>query len=151
MQDAACNGHVPVLEVLCEHAPATLEAKAIVRLSVFVCIPLTQVVGMQDGWTPLHYAAFHSNSSAVKYITDRVPYQVLERTNAGTCRGECYAPLTGVGEQARHPTTSFTNIAGHQIPPALLCAAPASCASRRPWSFHGGPILSIRCFQTTSR
>jgi hypothetical protein len=64
-----------------------------------------QVVGMQNGSTPLHYAAVYSHPSAVEYITDRVPYQVLERNNDGTCRGECYAPLTGVGEQERHRTT----------------------------------------------
>ena len=106
MYFAAMNGHVPILEVLCKHAPATLEAKSIVRLSVFVGISsLTQVVGRQSGWTPLHNVAYDSQHSAVKCITDRVPYQVLERENDGTCRGECCAPLTGVGEQAGHPTT----------------------------------------------
>ena len=152
MHSAAIGGHIPILEVLCKHAPATLEAKNNVRLSVFVCVSsLTQVVGRQNGWTPLHSAAYRSHSSAVKCITDRVPYQVLEQTNRGTCRGEeCCAPLTGVGEQARHPTTTLAD-SMFLIPPSLLCAAPASCASRRPWSFRGGPTLSIRCFPTTSK
>ena len=110
---------------------------------------LTQVVGMQFGFTPLHSAALWSRSSAVKYITDRVPYHVLERDNFVMCRGECCAPLTGVGEQATHPTTGLAGM--HKIPPSLLRAAPASCASRRPWSFHGGQTLYIRCFPTTSK
>ena len=39
MHDAVVNGLMPVLEVLCRHAPAMLEAKTSVRLSVvFVCI-----------------------------------------------------------------------------------------------------------------
>ena len=71
---------------------------------------LTQVVGRQDGFTPLHDAALEIHPSAVKFITDRVPYQVLERNNQfeGACRGECCAPpLTSVGEQARHPATGL--------------------------------------------
>ena len=39
MHFAALRDHVSVLEVLSQHAPATLEMKDIVRLSVFVCIP----------------------------------------------------------------------------------------------------------------
>jgi hypothetical protein len=38
MHYAAVWGHVSVLEVLSQHAPATLEMKDNVRLSVFVCI-----------------------------------------------------------------------------------------------------------------
>ena len=50
MHKAAIQGHVPVLEVLCDHAPATLEAKDNVRLSVvFVCI-LPHVGGGEAGW-----------------------------------------------------------------------------------------------------
>ena len=46
---AAFNGHVPVLEVLCEHAPAMLEAKDNVRLRVIVCI-LPHAGGGEAGW-----------------------------------------------------------------------------------------------------
>jgi hypothetical protein len=38
MHFAALHDHAPVLEVLSQHAPATLEMKNNVRLSVFVCI-----------------------------------------------------------------------------------------------------------------
>jgi hypothetical protein len=90
---------MPVLEVLCKHAPATLEAKQSVRLGVCLCVSsLTQVMGRQGGYTPLHYAASTSHLSAVKCITDRVPYQVLERNNRGTCRGSAvYCTTDGRG------------------------------------------------------
>ena len=49
MHYAAVWGHVSVLEVLSQHAPATLEMKDNVRLSVFVCI-LPHAGGGEAGW-----------------------------------------------------------------------------------------------------
>jgi ankyrin repeat protein len=85
MHWAAERGHILVLEVLCEHAPAMLEAKTNVRIGVFVYIlPHVSAVGMQSGYTPLHFAASQSHTSAVNWIVDRVPYQVPERDDHGT-------------------------------------------------------------------
>jgi hypothetical protein len=49
MHSAADGDHVSVLEVLSQHAPATLEAKDNVRLSVFVCI-LPHAGGGEAEW-----------------------------------------------------------------------------------------------------
>jgi hypothetical protein len=49
-------------------------------------------VGRQFGYSPLHDAASYSHHSAAKWITDRVPYQVLERRNDGTCHGGVVHP-----------------------------------------------------------
>ena len=50
MHWAPVNDHVPVLEVLCRHAPAMLEVKDNVRLDVFVCI-FPHTGGGDAGWT----------------------------------------------------------------------------------------------------
>jgi hypothetical protein len=73
--------------MLCEHAPAKLEVKNnMVRLGVSSHSVLTAVLGRQSGSTPLHSVAICSRPSVVVWITDRVPYHVLERTNDGVCR-----------------------------------------------------------------
>ena len=80
---AAQSGRLAVLEMLCEHAPATLEAKTNVRLGVSSHFVLTTVLGRQYGSTPLHRAASSRHPTVVVWITERVPYQVLEQDNIG--------------------------------------------------------------------
>jgi hypothetical protein len=46
---------------------------------------LTAVRVRQDGDTPLHLASLWSHPSTVEWITERLPYQVLERANDGVC------------------------------------------------------------------
>ena len=69
--------------MLCEHAPATLEAKTNVRLGVSSHSVLTAVLGRQYGYTPLYLVASSHHASVVVWITERLPYQVLEQDNAG--------------------------------------------------------------------
>jgi hypothetical protein len=81
------------------------------------------------------------------WITDRLPYQVLERNNAGMCVCVCEREreresLMGVGGQARHRMT------GSAIKEPVLCvavlpnAAPAFCVSRPLSSIRGGRTIS---------
>jgi hypothetical protein len=91
---AALYEHIAVLEVLCKHAPATLEAKN--NLSG-VCgggESLTAVRVRPGGYTPLHFASKWYQSSVKEWITERLPYQVMERNNHGVCVCVCCGSLS---------------------------------------------------------
>jgi hypothetical protein len=140
---AAAEGHVDILEVLCEHAPATLEAKNNVS-GVWGVSPSQQCTWVrQEGWTPLHSASVNSQPFAVEYITQRVPYQVLATLSwNGVCVRECCESLMGVARQARHHLMWSVRATMTKQEPVLPTCAPGSCASRPLWSIRGGLMIS---------
>jgi hypothetical protein len=141
---AAMIGDVSILEVLCAHVPATLEAKTNVCVVCRVLHP-SRVRVWQDGSTPLHLSSKNVCLSAVTWITDRLPYQVLERDTVGVCVCVCVCCewLTGVGGQARHRM-----VRSGARPTTLHSAAPASCVSR-PRSFIRGGRMTSTCSSVT--
>ena len=90
--------------------------------------------------TPLLKASEWSHPSVVEFITERLPYQVLERDNDGVCVCVWCESLMGVGGQVRHLLMWLAS--SMMTPLSLPNAAPGSCASRPLWSTRGGLTIS---------
>jgi hypothetical protein len=140
-----------LLGMLCEHTPATLEVKHDVRLGVLSHSVLTAVLGRQDGLTPLFFAASCRRPSVVVWITDRLPYQVLERANDGACCVCCV--LCAANERGWTGETPRESVFGGYTDEqrARVAQAPTSCVWRPLWSIPGGPTFCTLCSVTTSR